>query len=74
MGDVEQNQVGQPASVEAQVQAAVRRLDDLETVGIDGSLQVYDDIHRLLSSALDGSTDLPPRAAEADAAQTTFGR
>jgi len=47
-----------------QVKAAVSRLADLDSVGLDGSVQVYEDIHRALSAALEGDTRLEGNATE----------
>ncbi len=68
MGEVEVNQPSQPPSDDPRVQVALGRLAELDTIGIDASVAVYDDIHRSLSAALegpapDGGTD-PPRAPE----------
>ncbi len=38
-----------------QVEVAVSRLADLDSLGLDGAVEVYDDIHRALSAALEGN-------------------
>lgn len=54
MAEVEVNQPRQPPRDDARVQVALGRLAELDTIGIDASVAVYDDIHRSLSAALEG--------------------
>lgn len=63
MGNAEPNRLDQPPGDHLHVEAAIGRLDELDTVGIDDAVKVYEDIHRSLSSALEGSTEAP-RAPE----------
>lgn len=60
MGAADLNQPAEPLTDDPHVQAAVDRLTELDTVGTDGSVAVYEDIYRSLSSALEGSTGTPP--------------
>ncbi len=46
-----------------QVEAAVARLTELDAVGPEAAVEVYEDIHRSLSAALEGDAE-PPRPVE----------
>lgn len=59
MGDVELSQPGTLAGDDTYVQAAVDRLVELDTTGPDGSVEIYEDIYRSLSAALEGRAETP---------------
>jgi hypothetical protein len=47
---------------DADVDAALERLDELDSRPVDEHAAVYDDVHRRLGAVLDGSADGQPSA------------
>lgn len=47
---------------DAEVDAAIGRLDELDTRPVDEHAAVYDDVHRRLGAVLGGSADGQPSA------------
>lgn len=60
MPNAEPSRAGEAPGGSGQVETALSRLAELDSVSFDGAVQVYDDIHRSLSAALDGDCPLRP--------------
>ena len=60
MRDGEPGQLEDAPSVSQRVETALSRLAELDSVGFEESVEVYEDIQLSLSAALDGDEEPPP--------------